>query len=281
MRKTYSLHKISDPSGFVFNPDEYSRFKFGDGAIAKKFGNALAKGFIENVLEENVDHRQIVVISSPYAFIPTATFAMKTQFVYELNYWLAENHYPVVQEAKVHRTITYKEDYGNLDAKQRLALIENDSFHIDRSFLENKVLIFLDDIRITGSHERMIDRMIKSNNLDNDLYLVYFAELINEGIHPTIENTLNYHFVKSIFDLSTIVTSEDFNINTRIVKYILNSDRDSFLVFIKDQSERFIESLYNMAIGNGYHRIENYSENLKYIKQNLLINKANLIVNGN
>ncbi|WP_207423716.1 phosphoribosyltransferase family protein [Desertivirga brevis] len=281
MRKTYSLHKISDPSGFMFNPDEYSRFKFGDGAVAKKFGTSLAKGFIKEVLAFTPIHRQIVVFSSPYAFVPTATFAMKTHFVYELNHWLAENNYPVIQEAKVYRTITYKEDYGNLDAKQRLALIENDSFHIDRSFLENKLLIFLDDIRITGSHERMIDRMIKSNYLDNDVFLVYFAQLTNEGIHPTIENSLNYHCVKSIFDLNGIINSGEFQINTRIVKYILSSDPETFGIFIKDQNDAFIENLYNMAIGNGYHRIENYSVNLKYIKQNLIINKANLIVNGN
>jgi hypothetical protein len=64
------------------------------------------------------------------------------------------------------RTITYKEDYGELDAEQRLLkLIGNDSFHIDKMFLKGKTLVFLDDIRITGGHERMIMKMIDEYEL--------------------------------------------------------------------------------------------------------------------
>jgi len=281
MKRTYSLHKIENENSLGFSPHDYSRFKFGDGAVAHKFGLSLARGFISDVLSKESLDQQIVVISSPYAFVPTATYALKTFFVYELNHWLAHHDFPVVQEAKVHRTITYKEDYGNLDATQRLALIANDSFHIDSVFLAGKTLLFLDDIRITGSHERMIDRMIAANNLQNDIYMLYFAQLVNEQIHPSIENRLNYHNVKSIFDLQDIILSEDFQINTRIVKYLLSSEVEIFSVFIKDQSESFIRNLYNMALGNSYHRIENYQANINYIKQLLFVNNANLIVNGN
>lgn len=281
MKTTYSLHKITDETKLGFSPNDYSRFKFGDGKVARSFGINLARGFIKEVLSEGALDKQLVVISSPYAFVPTATYAMKTPFVYELNHWLADKDIPVVQEAKVHRTITYKEDYGNLDAEQRLALITRDSFHIDSAFLEGKTLLFLDDIRITGSHERMIERMIAANNIENDIYMLYFAQLVNENIHPSIENTLNYHYVKSIFDLDDIIKNDDFQINTRIVKYLLSSEATSFAVFIKNQCESFIRNLYNMALGNSYHRIENYSANIIYIKQLLFVNKANLIANGN
>ena len=195
MKTSYSLHPIDNDRDFGFDPDEYSRFKFGDGVVSEKFGSALADGFIKNQLEGNFLGARIVVVSSPYSFIPTATYAMKTWFVYRLNRWLAQHHYPVVQEAKVHRTITYKEDYGELDATQRLSLIGNDLFHIDKSFLEDKTLLFLDDIKITGSHERMILKMVNEYGLVNDLYLLYFAELVNKSIHPNIENYLNYHRV--------------------------------------------------------------------------------------
>ena len=153
---TYSLHKIHSANDFPFSPAAYSRFKFGDGRVATQYGKALAEGFIKAHLETAPPAEPLVVISSPYSFIPTATFAMKDAFVYTLNRWLAAHHLPVVQETKVHRTITYKDDYGALDAAQRMALIGGDSFHIDREFLLGKTLIFLDDIRITGSHERMI-----------------------------------------------------------------------------------------------------------------------------
>ncbi|RZM25774.1 MAG: hypothetical protein EOO88_18090, partial [Pedobacter sp.] len=135
---SYSLHKIHHSREFGFEADDYSRFKFGDGLVSKQFGRELANGFIRDFLENDDITEQIVVISSPYCFIPTATFAMKDYFVYQLNHWLAEQGKPVVQEAKVHRTITYKEDYGELSAEDRMKLIGNDSFHIDKDFLEGK-----------------------------------------------------------------------------------------------------------------------------------------------
>ncbi len=275
MQINYSLYKIDNSEAFDFSAFEYSCFKYGDDIIAEKFGNALANGFIRNFLANRNDSKQIVVISSPYSFIPTATFAMKNYFVFTLNRWLSENNLPVVQETKVHRTITYKEDYGELSAADRMKLIGNDSFHIDSNFLIGKVLIFLDDIKITGSHERMITKMLHNNNLRNDTYLLYFAELVNYDINPNIENYLNYFAVKSIFDLDKIINAERFTINTRIVKFILNSSETTFQIFIQNQSITFLNRLYDMAIGNGYHTIDAYAQNLKQLKENL-INKNKL-----
>ena len=271
MQYTYSLHKIENTDNFGFSPAKYSKFKYGDDSIAKEFGNDLAEGFIENYLSKTPILNQTVVISSPYAFIPTATFGMKNYFVFRLNRWLAENNLPVVQETKVTRTITYKEDYGELDEAQRLSLIGNDKFHIDKDFLKDKTLIFLDDIRITGSHERMITKMLKEYDLENQTHLLYFAELTNRNIHPNVENFLNYYHVKSIFDLDDIIKSDRFSINTRIVKYILNSEPNSFKIFIQNHTNIFLELLYDMAIGNSYHTITAYQENLNLLKLQLLM----------
>lgn len=269
MGTVYSLHKINQVDSFGFSPADYSRFKYGDDAVAEQFGVALANGFIAAHLSQKKAAKQLVVISSPYSFIPTATFSLKNHFIFTLNRWLAKNDLPVVQETKVDRTVTYKEDYGELNAEDRLKLIGNDLFHIDSSYLENKTLVFLDDIKITGSHEKMITKMLDKYGLsDNETYLLYFAELRNKEIHPSIENYLNYAAVKSIFELDPIVKGNRFVFNTRIVKYILNTDAASFRIFIQDQSPRFINHLYDLAIGNGYHNIDSYKENLSFIMEN-------------
>lgn len=274
---TYSLHKIDNTADFGFDPNDYSRFKFGDDLVARSFGKALADGFIKYYLAKNRIADQIVVISSPYSFIPTATFAMKNYFVSQLNRWLVENEGLTVQEAKVHRTITYKEDYGELSAEERMNLIGNDSFHIDKDFLEGKTLLFLDDIKITGSHERMIIKMAKAYGLSNEIHMLYFAELVNHQIHPNIENVLNYHQVKSIFDLEKIIKSGYFCFNTRIVKYILNTEHNSFSIFLERMDHDFIHQLYDLALGNGYHLMEAYTDNLQLIKSYIKDNTYKLI----
>ncbi|MBK7883098.1 MAG: phosphoribosyltransferase family protein [Chitinophagaceae bacterium] len=281
MQTNYSLHKINHPDVFSFNPAHYSRFKFGDDVIAEDFGIALANGFIEKHLKTHPIENQVVVISSPYAFIPTATFAMKNYFIYTLNIWLVENNFPVVQEAKVYRTVTYKEDYGALNAEERMKLISNDSFHIDSAFIKNKTLIFLDDIKITGSHEKLINKMINEYSLCNDTYFLYYAELVNKSIHPSIENELNFYYVKSIFDLDTLINDSRFFINTRIVKYILNAEKHMFAEFIQNQSTHFIHLLYNMALGNSYHLMEAYTTNLNFLKKLLTFTKIKHSEYGN
>jgi len=262
----FSLHKLRDKCRPGFDPAEYSRFKFGDYGIAEKFGIELAQAFVTNVLALQPPSRQLVVLSSPYSFIPTASFALKNHFVFTLNRWLASKELRVCQECKVHRSATYKEDYGNLDAAQRLELINKDSFYVDQDYLEDKTLLFLDDIRITGSHENMIVKMAREYNLNNEVYLIYFAELVNAEIPPSFENYLNYYQVKTIFDLNPIIDSAGFFINTRIVKYILNAVEKDLSAFIPQQNPAFIGLLYDMAIGNGYHTMPAYAANLNLIK---------------
>jgi hypothetical protein len=271
----YSRHLINSDNCFPFSADDYSRFKFGDGQIAAQFGHSLAQGFITENLSKETDPKQLVVISSPYSFIPTASSALMRHFHYGLNRWLVSNGWPVAESAKVHRYVTYKEDYGALDASERIQLIGNDRFHIDASFLVGKTLIFLDDIRITGSHERMIHRMAEQYQLQNDIWMLYFAELVNANIHPRIENFLNYYFVKSVFDIDKIIENGAFEFNTRVVKYILNAERTEFSIFIAKQSQEFVHLLFDMALGNGYHLMDTYKTNLNYLENIFIKPKFN------
>ena len=271
MVETFSLHKIKDEHKIPFLPSDYSKFKFGSKDIAREFGTALAKAFAwEYVYTGKLScYNKVVVISSPYCFIPTATHAMKDYFVRELNVYLIQCGYSVVEETKIHRTITYKEDYGELSESDRMALIQNDGFHIDKDFIAEKTLILLDDVKITGSHERVVNNMFSSFDPDNDIYkiFVYFAELVNRAINPKVENMLNYAYVKNLLDLDKIIKNDEFILNTRIVKYILNYEYNEFVNFIQYQRLKLVESIYHAAIGNSYHEIPDYQKNLLYIKQ--------------
>jgi hypothetical protein len=273
MQTVYALHHINNQNNFGFSPTDYSQFKYGHGLIAKTFGQALALGFIQTHLQAKQINKQIVVVPSPYAFIPTATFALKNAFVNTLNSWLAANGHAVVQETKVHRTITYKEDYGELNAEQRLQLIGNDKFYIDAQFIKDKILLFLDDIKITGGHEKMITKMLNEFGINNETYLIYFAQLVDPSIPANIENHLNNFVVKNINNLDAIIQHPSFCINTRIVKYILNTEVTLFNAFIKRHSAEFLEQFYYMAIGNSYHTIDAYAQNVAYLAAILLKNK--------
>lgn len=266
MSSVYSLHKITGIDSFTFNPAEYSRFKFGDGHIAESYGQDLANGFLAQHANELMSGRQVVILPSPYFAIPTASYAMAAAFKNTINRFLAINRLPVAEEAKIHRYKTYSLDYGELDADSRLNLILNDKYHLDSQFLKGKLLIFIDDIKITGSHELVIRNLLKQFVLQDEIaWFLYFAQLNGEHIHPRIENDLNYHYVKSVHHLGSIINSGNFKVNTRIVKYILNAECTAFEHFITQQTALFREQLADLAISNGYHEMEEYKNNFLHL----------------
>lgn len=274
MTKRFSAQKFKSMSDVEFNPIAYSRFKFGCKDVAREFGTYLAQRFwlgpFFNEIVKLVKDKKakgIIVLSSPYNFIPTATFAMKDYFIRELNVKLIAKGLSPCKEAKISRDTSYKEDYGEMSAAQRLKLISGDNFQVDAKFIEGHVCLFLDDVIITGGHERVIQKMLSTYKLEDKIfpYFLYYGELVSTKTNPKIENALNYAFVKNLLDLDKIIKNENFLLNTRTVKYILNSDHEECKVFLQYQSSKFIESLYHSAIGNGYHTEPDYKENFKYL----------------
>lgn len=269
---SFSAFQLDNDNEFPFSPAEYSRFKHGAINFAEKFGKQLAEKFIQEKLKHEYDGKQqIVVIPSAYSYIPTASFYIQKYFTDELNNYLFLHNYPVVQTAKIYRTVTYREDYGEMSAEDRYSLIKNDKFYLDKDYLDGKLLIFIDDIKITGTHERIIINMLNEYNICNNGYMLYFAELKNKNIPPNIENKLNNYAVKSISDIESIIENETFRFNSRVVKYILNREDLIFDKFVKKQTKSFLEELYFCAIGNEFYKFKVYLRNINELKN--ILNK--------
>jgi len=270
--KAFSANHFTDIFDIPFSPADYSRFKFGCKDVARKFGKELASKFIKsdlfiNQLDNFKQGQQIVVIPSPYQFIPTATSAMKDYFIAQFNHDLIDMGLDPVQEGKIYRTITYTEDYGAMTSEERRKFISNDAFYIDREFVKNKFCIFMDDIKITGTHEEMVQLMADAYELDCSYIYLYYAQLDNPDTHPQIENFLNYASIKNLLDVNDIIQNQNFIFNTRVIKYILNAPYDECKNFLLYQSLTFRNTLYHYAIGNSYHKIDKYAKNLKYLRE--------------
>lgn len=270
MNLSYSLYKITDQHNCPFSEHEYSRFKFGDSDVAQKFAEELFEGFIAQHKELILAHNDIVILPSPYHSIPTASNYLSLYFKKRMNAFLYQHNRKALVESKIYRNQTYTTDYGNLDYSERIKLISNDTYYIDKNFIEGKLCLFLDDIKITGSHEHIVKKILDKHQAVGEFVFVYYAELINPEIHPNIENYYNYFYVKDIESLSTVMNSKSFVFNTRIVKYILKLEPANLQSLIENVKADLFDQLFHLAVSNNYHTIEDYKQNLAYINQNII-----------
>lgn len=283
--QSFSLHQITKPNEFPFTPEDYSRFKYGSKSVARRFGTELADKFLAQLnfiiqmksnfgLDANTENyltalstKQIIVVPSPYDFIPTATFAMKDYFIARLNEGLEELGIESVQETKVSRARSYNQDYGLMTAEERKEAISGDSFHIDREFVKGKFIIFLDDIYITGGHENRMAEMVEHYNIGEEDYMyMYFAQVLNKDVPANTEHYLNHAAAKDLWDIASIIRDDEFIFNTRVVKFILSAPEHEFCVFLAHQTDSFRHTLYHYMLGNKYHQLPEFNTNYLHLK---------------
>ena len=269
MNKRYSLHKITNELSCPFDEAGYSRFKFGDTLQAKIFAKDLFDGFITEFRDEVLAQKEIILFPSPYHSIPTASNFLCSYFKEQLNFFLFQHGKPACVEGKIHRKQTYVEDYGNMSFEERITLISGDTYYIDKNFVDHKFCIFIDDIKITGSHEKTVDKILKDYQVEGEFVFVYFAELMNSSIHPKIENHYNYFQIKTTQDLVEVMNDEHFSFNTRITKYILLMEDADFEFVFDNISEQKQNMMLNLAISNNYHQVEEYKKNINTLKNKL------------
>lgn len=253
---TKSLYKGSDFHTSFYN--DYSKFKHGSKTQARKFGKEVADVCFFN------ENASLIFYSAPYNNIYTASNAFKDYLMSYLSIQFMDKNIQVKQ-SKIHREYSYDEDYGLMSKEQRVKAISSDIFKIDKSIIkENDTLVFVDDIKITGSHEQRIKELLKRENINNKVIFIYIAQYT--GNDPKIEHRLNHDSVTNLIDINIIIRDEEFIFNTRVVKYILRQNTSDFFTFINYQSQIFKETLLHLSILNDYHKNEKYYENIMALR---------------
>jgi hypothetical protein len=231
----------------------YSKFKHGSKTQARIFGRDVA------MVSEFPQGSNLVFYSAPHNNIHTASNAFKDYFVAACSRQFMEKKISVKQ-GKVNRKYSYDNDYGKMSKEDRKKAISSDLFEIDKSVIkQGDILIFVDDIKITGSHEERIVEMLEREKIENEIIFVYLAEYT--GTDAAIEHRLNHHSINNLLDINHIIRNEEFIFNTRVVKYILRSEIAHFVSFIMYQSESFQETLFSLSILNEYHSNPMYEAN--------------------
>jgi len=264
---SHTVHEISCPS-VPISSIEYSCFKYGSVSIANRYGIELADSFWKSELQDRVREQikaqaQVIVFPPPYINLPTAGYLLARAFASKLNQHLHIENLDKVLFGKIWRKKSYSTDYSSLKKAERQLLFTNESFDTDIGRLEHSFAIFVDDIRITGSHEERILEMLKRYGKRlGDTALINYAKVTNDQLDASIEDELNRAAMNDMSTIVKLIADNDFEWNTRITKHVLTLPKDKFLSFLNAIPLTYQKSLLQAGHFNGYGGLVEFKDNL-------------------
>lgn len=270
--KKFALHSFEGRNDLPFEPLGYSMLKHGSGSIARKYGEELAIAFF-NTHSHLIINEQVIVLESAYSYVKNAASLITEHFTNKLNSLLSEFNGKNVQRLKINRLVPYIADYGKLSVTKRKNLLKQDTFTFDNKFAEDKFLIFIDDIYITGTHHKKIEEMLRDYKIDLSRTMsLYYAELVNSKQDPSIESYLNNYKISTLNDLKNLIKIEpDYRVIVRTLKMVL-AEPDSLEVknLLNGLTPEMITDFYSQCLGEGYHRNSVYSTNFSILRAKYL-----------
>lgn len=258
----HSLYRFEDIDTAPFETRQYSRMKFGSEAAACAMGRKLAEDTFM-VHGSKLIANQCVVIPSPYNYVHNAATVMTKYFIDRINELLVNANGNHVEYSLIHRKVSYTNDYGFLSKEKRKELIDNDSFYFNRDFIEGKLLIFIDDVYITGTHEQKLIEIMERGGIENDSLFLYYARYY--GGSPDIEAKINFAHIQTFSDYVNMLNIEECQIIVRPIKYVLAQEALVLRKVLPTMTYKHLSELYHGCLAEGYYKIPKYQENFQII----------------
>jgi hypothetical protein len=258
--------------------EEYSRFKYGDGDIARKFGQLLAIRALE-VIPVDIDNPMpILVTSSAYKTAPPASNALVEPFVTAMREEIPDAH---IEPFKIYRSILTEGDYASMSLEEREAVMERNGLILPDGLPETaRAVIALDDILVTGSHERMIHRKL-DGTIDALMLYCYILDVSEDATNPAIEAAINHIALSSLKSLIHIAkTCTEFIPNARICKLIVGNTPDEIRRFSEEalDANMPLETILEYVEGDELEKMLAYSLGVKALRSALGIKHPNATV---
>ncbi|QFU99520.1 hypothetical protein KDY119_03051 [Luteimicrobium xylanilyticum] len=188
---------------------DYSRFKHGDGAVAARYGEALALAY----LASGRAHGPLLVTSSGYDVAPPAAAALLPAFAATL---AAHGH--DARCVVVRRHTPSDGDYATWGAAQRRARLR--PAHLEApGDVRGAHVVALDDVRVTGAHEHAVHAALRTagaRHVDH-LYVVQ----VPRSRTASVEAELNAASVRDAEDVLVLAAEPEYVPNARVARLLL------------------------------------------------------------
>lgn len=240
-------------SNCAFPAHAYSLMKHGCVESRRYFSQMLAQFINERVDPE----RAYLVTASAYRTLPNAANQL-------LDDVLSQNPLQPFRRTALRRRKLVPVDFAGLSQTERLGLVESLTFDCDLEDLKDQPLIVVDDVYVTGAHERAIISQLSA--ITSELHFFYLVDLSGSQ-YAAIENELNQKAVKSILDVLPLRNNPEYQYNSRVLKMLYLSSEDDFSTFLSTIPQAEVAFLYEMAIKEGFEQLgDHYRMRHHYIQ---------------
>lgn len=257
MVETYQTKMFSSLDEPGFDIGAYSRLKHGSTVSARLLGHEMADDFAHWHIDLLTGGSSVVVIPAPGTNVAVAATLLAEYFVERLNIRLTSNGYRHVEMGHVHRYMSYSMNtYADIGAEERQKLLEGDTLHFPESYLAGKILIFIDDVCITGTHEKKLERELQARGMDNGRIFACYAKYT--GSDPSIEGRLNKVSVKGPLDVVWLAQEPGFRVTVRCLRFLLEAPVEELAQVLRGLPRKLREEFCSAAIEKGYYLYPEY-----------------------
>lgn len=242
----------------VVNLPEYSQFKYGDGLASWRYGSALAD-LVVPTLDPGTP---VMVTSSGFGFVPPAAHSLVDHFVTRARALGRD-----VRPFRVWRSTVSNGDYASMTLEARQKAMSSHALTIDRGVrLDGATVVALDDVRVTGVHERAMDDCLRGAGA-GEIEHAYVVDAWLARHDPSTEAMLNASGVKTPETLLGLTLQRGFTPNARFCKRILSMDEQQMEWFL-DTAPVWVGDWVESAVGlDRLDQYDAYREGVQRIRR--------------
>ncbi|MCI9887894.1 hypothetical protein JT358_05365 [Micrococcales bacterium 31B] len=217
--------RLVPPTGVV-NLAEYSRFKYGDTAVAGHYGRYLADAIAPSLPAS----ARVLVTASGYHAAPPAAAFLVPPLCRRLGELLPHAH---VESFKVERSNVTNGDYATLSQAERYRALPKEALRVPADFDPTDALVVaVDDVRVSGVHESVMDAVLREAGAPHVLH-GYVIDAFAAREHPELEAELNSAAVRSLDALIAVTRAPHFEPNSRLCKRVLQLSESEMHRFVR------------------------------------------------
>ncbi len=256
---------------------KYSQFKYGHRPTAIEFAQNIVETFLSRFslqyLIANID--DVILSTAPYWCTPPSAHVLATEVQSQINEMLIKRGHGPLKFLKIHRSKAPSCDFSKLGLQERKNTLQEDTLSVDRAVFKNKILILVEDARITGAHEqKTIDFMRKIGV--SDLIFLYAINVKGGSHDPEIESRMNHQVINNLKVLSELMDNPtDYILNARACRFILGWPNIKELRdFYQRLNTNILLQIHVASLNDGYGIIEKYRIGFEALCQEVAIRKS-------